>query len=197
MRAAPSPSWQKPRCLGAVPADTAAAPSREVLSGPVGARLVMAFPWWASQRDNAPPRNLAAARGESFGAVAPLQQRTECCLRSARSRRGVIWRSPGSTVPRRSSVSPPFKPALSPSHFDQATDTGAASGRAAAGSGGLADAARRTRSRPTPAAPSTVIWSLLRGFLANGSVSSNERFSHKTVCRPRVHVAERRSRASA
>jgi serine/threonine-protein kinase len=51
--------------LGAVPAETVAAAYRETLSGPVGAPLVMAFPWWASQRDTASLRT-AAARAESL-----------------------------------------------------------------------------------------------------------------------------------
>jgi serine/threonine-protein kinase len=65
MRDPPLPFLAEAALLGAVPADTVAAAFREMLSGPVGARLVMAFPWWASRRDTASLRT-AAARGESL-----------------------------------------------------------------------------------------------------------------------------------
>jgi eukaryotic-like serine/threonine-protein kinase len=65
MRDPPLPLLAEAALLGAVPTDTVAAAFRELLSGPAGAPLVMAFPWWAGQRDTASLRT-AAARGESL-----------------------------------------------------------------------------------------------------------------------------------
>ncbi len=65
MRDPPLPLLAEAALLGVVPAETVAAAFRELLSGPVGAPLVMAFPWWASQRDTASLRT-ASARGESL-----------------------------------------------------------------------------------------------------------------------------------
>jgi serine/threonine-protein kinase len=96
MRDPPLPVLAEAALLGAVPAATVAAAFREMLSGPVGAPLVMAFPWWASQRDTASLRT-AAARADSLARL-PRSSSAQIAAYVARSAGAYLALAGGDSV---------------------------------------------------------------------------------------------------
>jgi hypothetical protein len=163
MRDPPLPFLAEAALLGAIPADTVAAAFREMLSGPVGARLVMAFPWWASQRDTASLRT-AAARGESLARL-PGSSSAQIGAYVARSAGAYLALARGDSVEALKRFFTLQAGVCPFCYFDQVT---------------LAqllveqrqdrEAWRMLQGEPAggiiTAAPSTIIWYLLRGRIA-------------------------------